>query len=269
MDDYYPFRAQLANHQGHSYPANKAERRKPSQRTTRRNKVKTARMNQASTARILDGELVRPYVQGQLRYVARGVYTSGARKGQMCAIKWPKSSHSLTTDPFKYDIEAARATFAIVDQWNARRIIDQPIRVNIPVVWRLGADMGYLAGTRVIVEPFIVQFRKWNSNTGWSEELSQWGRVMQALSHFSYQISNGHTLVCDLKGGFSNDHAVVTDPVVFSISRSYGSTDMGAEGISNFFAGHKCNEYCRRSWKKPKQATKYFSAVRSTYMLPI
>lgn len=258
-DYYYTLPQQPAKHHRHTNAGRKSAHRKQSQAAARRNK--------AATARLLKGELDRPYAKGQFRYVARGEYTSGARKGQLCAIKWPKSSHTRSSDLFKHDLRAARATLTVVDQWNARSIIDQPIQVNIPVVWRLGADMGHLAGVRVLVEPFIKNFQKWNSNTGWTETSSSWGRAMQALSHFSYHVSGGRTLVCDLQGGFYDDHAVLTDPVICSTTQSYGPTDMGAEGISNFFARHKCNEYCRKSWKKPKHSTKYFSAVRSTHML--
>ena len=73
---------------------------------------------------------------------------------------------------------------------------------------------------------------------------------MQALSHFSYHHSNGECLLCDLQGGRYEDCFVLTDPVVMSRSRTYGVTDLGFAGISNFFAHHKCNRYCKASWKK-------------------
>eukprot|EP00171_Calliarthron_tuberculosum_P005788 IDg5788t1 len=227
----------------------------------------TARENDAVTARIFQGELKHPYAQGKLRYTVRGVYTSGTRKNQLCIIKWPKTHHSTSIDPFKNDLKVAKAALFYINQWNAAGFTNQLVRLNMPVVWRLAAGTGHPIGMRVLVEPFIPNFRKWNSNTGWADTSAPWGRVMQALSHHSYHVSGGRSLVCDLEGGLYGDHTVVTDPVVCSTSRSYGQTDMGAEGISNFFARHKCNEYCHPSWKKPRHPRVYFVSDISTYIL--
>jgi len=40
-----------------------------------------------------------------------------------------------------------------------------------------------------------------------------WDKVMQALSHFTYHISGGEFVLCDLQGGLSSDGAIITDPV--------------------------------------------------------
>ena len=47
------------------------------------------------------------------------------------------------------------------------------------------------------MEPFIDNWEKFNSNTGWNNEGTPWPRVMQALSHFSYHASAGSTVLCD------------------------------------------------------------------------
>ena len=49
------------------------------------------------------------------------------------------------------------------------------------------------------MEPFIENWEKFNSNTGWNNEGTPWPRVMQALSHFSYHASAGSTVLCDLQ----------------------------------------------------------------------
>lgn len=224
----------------------------------------SSRMNNALAARVRGTELVGPYARGRLCYVARGVYTSGERNGQICVIKWPRSRQAYLINTFEDCIRAANYILPIVRSWNAERIIDQRIRVNVPDLWTPGTSMRRLVGRLVLVEPFIEGFHKWNSNTGWTDIRTPWGRAMQALSHFSYHVSGGRTLVCDLQGGFYNDHAVVTNPVICSTTRSYGSTDMGEKGISNFFYRHACNEYCRPRWRMPSQATIYFRAVSAT-----
>lgn len=217
-----------------------------------------------------------------MRYVARGRYESGPRKGQQCVVKWLKSGMTNSRTKFKHDLSVVDETLSITEKWNASRLIDQPIRVNIPALWRLSRDFGSFEGTRVLVEPYIEGFQKCeyylsrvlmlidtdkregNSNTGWCDISKPWGRVMQALSHYSYHVTNGRLLLCDLQGGTYDTCAIVTDPVICSTTASYGPTDMSDEGISSFFALHSCNEYCRRSWKKPSFSRSHLTAVKST-----
>jgi hypothetical protein len=52
-----------------------------------------------------------------------------------------------------------------------------------------------MQGTLHLVEPFIENFRKFNSNTGWvsADDLGAIGDALQALSHFSYNDSSAHS----------------------------------------------------------------------------
>jgi Alpha-kinase family len=79
------------------------------------------------------------------------------------------------------------------------------------------------------------EFLKFNSNSGYTNGAD----FMQALSHFSYHHSNGQFL-CDLQGGHYEDVYVLTDPVIMSSgdTKTFGATDLGEEGIGNFFAHH-------------------------------
>jgi hypothetical protein len=54
------------------------------------------------------------------------------------------------------------------------------------------------------------------------------------------------------------DDSVLTDPVIMSHdnSKKYGSGDLGAEGIDNFFAHHRCGKLCNKLWLKPKRPVK-------------
>ena len=75
---------------------------------------------------------------------------------------------------------------------------------------------------------------------------------MQALSHYSYHISSGALLLCDLQGGIYADGAVLTDPVLMSQDERYGPTDLGRDGNVNFCSHHVCGEYCRADWTRPR-----------------
>ena len=60
----------------------------------------------------------------------------------------------------------------------------------------------------------------------------------QALSHFSYDYTNGQHLLCDLQGGGYDTHYILTDPAVLSVDKKFGSTDGGRPMMENFFAHH-------------------------------
>ena len=89
---------------------------------------------------------------------------------------------------------------------------------------------------------------------------------MQALSHFTYHVSGGQFVLCDLQGGVYDKGVVLTDPVILSRTRTYGVTDLGAKGISSFFSQHRCNEFCRGHWTKPKDTTCYLDPQQGTSM---
>lgn len=175
------------------------------------------------------------------------------------------------------DVKAVNMAISVVESWN--RIKDENnrshthIKVNVSRPWTWNSDPR--RGETILVEPFIDGFKKWNSNTGWVRENDNWPcdrdwtKVMQALSHYSY---HRHGLVlCDIQGGFVGGgffrkFAVITNPVILSPHGIYGVTDLGESGISNFFARHKCNEYCKHYWDKPSNRERTMTAVKGTTM---
>lgn len=220
----------------------------------------SARLN-ASTSATYE---TTAFAQGTFRWVHKGTYTSGPRRGEACVVKEFKSGSTMSETFFEKDIKAVDKTLQIVRAFNLQGVVSKDIVVNRPGVWTGCGDTN--RGEKQLVEPFIRGFVKWNSNSGWTDEYSQWARVMQALSHFSYHVSSGQFVLCDLQGGLYDTGAVLTDPVIISRTKSYGITDLGPEGISNFFAHHDCNEYCRRSWTKPTQTRRTMNPVKGTTM---
>jgi len=71
-----------------------------------------------------------------------------------------------------------------------------------------------------------------------------------AFSHFTYSITGGYLLVCDLQGVRTQDKKgkptlLLTDPAInCSKHLRFGKTNLEAPGISRFFAKHKCNKFC-------------------------
>ncbi|KAI8961289.1 kinase-like protein [Daldinia sp. FL1419] len=225
----------------------------------------SGRYNLSNGASFEQYDLDNPFAQGSFRWVAKGIYTSGTREGQPCVVKWFKTGAVYEEDYFTLDIKAVHKALEIVNKFNELNIINKAIKINVPGVWTY--QSGEAAGQRALCEPFIHSYQKFNSNTGWTDDSESWGEVMQALSHFSYHISGGQFVLCDLQGGIYQREVVLSDPVILSRNRDYGVTDLGPDGISSFFSQHRCNDYCRPHWTMPSNPTQIYRPVRGTTML--
>lgn len=171
--------------------------------------------------------------------------------------EWFKTGAVFEADYFILDIKAVNKALKIVNRFKELNIVNNAIKINVPSVWRFtnGSDW---AGRKVLCELFIENYQKFNSNIGWIDDSEAWGEIMQALSHFSYRLSGGQFVWCDLQGGIYQYEVVLSDPVILSRNRDYGVTDLGSDGISSFFSQHGCNDYCRSNWTRPANPTQYF-----------
>jgi hypothetical protein len=133
--------------------------------------------------------------------VWKGVYTEGARTGQLCVAKGFKSGSVYESHYFEQELNIIRLTQTIIDAWHAEHIMDGEIRLNTPEIWTR-----ILTGVKLLCEPMIENYEKFNSNSGWADKSGgAWSEAMQALSHFSFHKSNGSYLLCDLQGGVYSD----------------------------------------------------------------
>jgi hypothetical protein len=91
-------------------------------------------------------------------------------------------------------------------------------------------------------------FTKFNSNNGYVDSEHPLTEMVQALSHFSYQASEGEYLVTDLQGVVAGSESrcfcFFTDPQVLSVRKEFGPADLGATGMRKFFARHRCGKTC-------------------------
>lgn len=167
---------------------------------------------------------------------------------------------------FADDIKAVDKALALIEAWNRGGHVDKTVTINTPGVWTwMGGSSR--AGQKVLHEPFITNYQKFNSNSGWADDATPWPRVMQALSHFSYHQSGGKVVLCDLQGGVYADGVALTDPAVLSRDKCYGVTDLGPTGISTFFSQHRCNEFCQAHWAKLADRTRYHTVTAGTSMV--
>lgn len=103
--------------------------------------------------------------------------------------------------------------------------------------------------------------------------LNQLWNCTQALSHFSYHATGGHYVLCDIQGGVlpsPSNGVVLTDPVILSHDREFGLADLGTNGISTFFARHKCSRFCKGHWLSPdKKLISFPASVGTTMMVDV
>lgn len=225
----------------------------------------SGRHNLSSSATVNHAELENPFAEGAFRWVAKGTYTSGPRSGQPAVHKWFKSGSVFSKDFFTLDIKAVDKALEFIDKFNELGVVGKVIKLNIPTVWQFTS--GLRQGEKILVEPFIRNYQKFNSNSGWTNDDDGWAEVMQALSHFSYHISGGFYVLCDIQGGIYSREVVLSDPVILSRTRQFGVTDLGPAGISSFFCEHYCNDYCRPHWSRPANPVQHFRPVSGTSML--
>jgi hypothetical protein len=224
---------------------------------------KTARENHSDECFV---NLDTLYARGAFKLVYKGTYSSGPRKDEEAAVKVFASGGVYENSFFQSEMDVINASMNIIEQYNKAGVIDRHIYLNQPTIWTFTG--GSRVGQKALVEPFIENFQKFNSNTGWKDPTgTPWSLVMQSLSHFSYHSSGGRLVLCDLQGGIYSDGAVLTDPVVMSADQKYGPTDLGREGIVTFFARHVCNQYCRSSWTKPHNPVAHFQEQKGTSMM--
>eukprot|EP00971_Amphidinium_carterae_P165394 3278657-Amphidinium_carterae.1 len=204
----------------------------------------------------------KPIGVGQFRKVFKGMYTEGEQVGKPQVSKVFKDGTAAYEDSyFAGDLAVVEEAINIVDKFNQVKKFKSVVQVCKPRIWTRRDSK-----QRILVEPYISAFQKFNSNTGWLGS-NNWSQAMQALSHFSYHHSSGELVLCDLQGGLENDAVVLTDPAINSRAGKYGPADLGAKGIENFFHQHVCSEWCDRSWKKPQATHRHFNPTMGTSMM--
>jgi hypothetical protein len=79
---------------------------------------------------------------------------------------------------FKLDLKAMEKPMDLIRAWNAEGFIDRLVRLNRPEVWTSTA--GPRQGQKILQGPFVHNYQKFNSNTGWSDDELVWPRSCHA-----------------------------------------------------------------------------------------
>lgn len=68
--------------------------------------------------------------------------------------------------------------------------------------------------------------------------------LLDAFCHFSFHLSCGYLVVCNLKGIENEGEFILTNPTIHSLDGRFGDKDRRDVGIFDFFQNHICNAVC-------------------------
>jgi hypothetical protein len=198
------------------------------------------------------------FAEGSSRYAYKAIEKSS---GDLVVVKQFKKIHPTEKMFWDADIKTHQLAKDLVEIWNDLNStsksyeITSPTRAYMKFVDKTGV---FVMGEWVLVEKFIDgNWEKFNSNSGWvgNSETS-----VQAFCHWTYHYSGGKYLFCDAQGARDHIGYYLTDPCIMSVTKEYGITDLGSEGISIWFSNHTCNKFCQKHWLRPQ-----FRSTRPVY----
>jgi len=185
--------------------------------------------------------------------------------GEQVVVKQFKNHPPMEEEFWDRDVMAYERAEELAIRWNREHPTDRPLEVVIPKRAYIRAPdpaRHFVVGEWVLVEEYIEGvYQKFNSNSGWvgDRRLS-----VQAFCHWTYHVSGGSELFCDAQGVRYLDGYRLTDPCIMSQKQIYGITDLGREGIVQWFSLHVCNEHCRAEWSRPRDAYVFLPVTKET-----
>ena len=190
----------------------------------------------------------QPFAEGAMRYA---FLMLDKELGEHYVVKVPKNVQpaSYNLEEMKNDIEAMFVCSHIVSEFNERLIAYVESRYLVEFVHSFlyeildeSAPYKYYYG-----ENFIKgRYEKYNNNAGWTNGAGQDANqslIAQALSHYSWQLTQGYLMIVDLQGVGN----ILTDPQIHCLDKArFGKGNLGYQGMLMFFNTHQCNEHCEK-----------------------
>jgi Alpha-kinase family len=138
---------------------------------------------------------------GAFRDCFLGTYVGGNRNQQEAACKRFKPRFRIVeSEYFAADFRIADRVIEYAEEWNGFCPDRREIIVSRGDLHKSNSGIQYL------VEPYIRDFTKFTSNSGWIAPGQGWDILaLEAFSHYSYHRSGGMLLVCDLQGRYRKD----------------------------------------------------------------
>ena len=192
------------------------------------------------------------FAEGRFRNAYMGTWIRPREKeGQKCVVKERKDTYTWKGTDWKVSENIVKKAQELAAGFNSFSKTDRPISFTdvqvIKVVMQRDPNATPKLDEHVIVENYIYgDFKKWCNNYGFiSDEAIKTASSMPAFMHWSWVHTQGQLMIADLQGVRKEDRYCLTDPVILSLYKEYGATDMGVEGMALFFLHHKCNDFCK------------------------
>ncbi|XP_046566132.1 uncharacterized protein LOC124274799 [Haliotis rubra] len=127
-----------------------------------------------------------------------------------------------------------------------------PISANSPMIARMKRATSWLMktvgrevreGEMVLIEEVFGEESMFVDSVGRNVKGC---KALDELIHFSYHKSDEKLVICGLKGMVGPDGVFhLGEPTVHSVSRTYGDSDKGDDGIKVVLKEHRCTDRCR------------------------
>ena len=201
------------------------------------------------------------FAEGRFRRAYKGTWTAPAwDAGRACVVKELKSDYTWKPTDWDETLKITEKAKELAKPFNAEVHTNRPITYTdvhvLKVVSRSDPDETPKLNEWVTCEDYIPgEFTKWCSNYGY---IGSGSSSLPSFMHWSWWHTGGEEMVADLQGVRTDDSYLLTDPVIMSLSGSYGATDTGVEGMAMFFLRHTCNSFCSHL---PKPSLSHFKRV--------
>ncbi|XP_038062565.1 myosin heavy chain kinase B-like [Patiria miniata] len=169
------------------------------------------------------------YAEGTFRRVYRGRFHGDV------VVKVYKEPYSLYLEEYawKADDRVFKQTEEMVQKFNDKYInTSKPIEFVRPEFAQIRSSSNIPKNAIVVVERYLEgDFVKFSNNTGYVRPGAE--ITPAAFSHFTYDVTNGEILVCDLQGVNNGTRYTFTDPAIHSAGKEmhlYGPSDLGKIG---------------------------------------
>lgn len=196
----------------------------------------------------------QPFAYGRFRKVYEGTWQKPPeRKGRKCVLKKRMDTYTWKHSDWDCALKIVAKAQELAAGFNPGA--NRPIHfadVETTRVISRDKSSSYKLNEYLIAENYLHgNFKKWCNNYGFiSEEASTTAFSLPAFMHWSWVKSKGQLMIADLQGVKEESAYFLTDPVILSLSKEYGPTDMGVEGMAMFFITHECNDICK-SFPRP------------------
>eukprot|EP01114_Cavostelium_apophysatum_P024248 TRINITY_DN9431_c0_g1_i1.p1 TRINITY_DN9431_c0_g1~~TRINITY_DN9431_c0_g1_i1.p1 ORF type:complete len:819 (-),score=201.46 TRINITY_DN9431_c0_g1_i1:14-2446(-) len=179
----------------------------------------------------------RPFGVGSFRLAYHMKTSSGGRFVAKSLISSKGKERDM--EIAKENMETLHIAKAFAENFNEKASLDKKLDYVDGKILTLESK-----GTMMVEEVLAGVFIKFNNNGGHVHETKN--GAPQAFSHFTYHISSSDLLIVDIQGVKTPRGYQLTDPAIQSKNtKKYGSSNMGENGIADFFKTHRCNQICR------------------------